>query len=607
MILVDGEKYACEQCIRGHRSSTCKHIKRRLVLVRSRGRPITDSSQRIAITAEEVSKTNITICDGKSERRKKSPDKKKHSCQEEDRFCRRTKCSCCARASLTSSHSSSSASSLTTVSGHTSNSSATSSTTCGCEAECTPVERKNSIFVLKASRRRIYNVDKTSLKLLEPVAEIPNNRVGLEMMHNTSRIKKHGRTSCRSKNFTTGELLLNFQGCGSARTGSCCSNSKNCPKMKYSCSCFPQEKHTKSNTRSTVSVKADNIAKIKSSTAKQKQMYDLFLADMCTLPGTCSCDPSDCKCTDCIEHNGITKDSLKQKPNCKLPSQESTILQVGRPCFDAKDAGKPLDVNLFDQSPKDTSTFPGGGVISFGQVGVQPAVDQPTCPKGLNLGDHPISQAPQNSDFKKTNTALGEVGVKQLNVPFIDNSPESNVSSSSVPECLCEPSECACYNCEKHGIVNGVRMADGVRVSCLNEFPIEMQLAYSMPNYASQLEMESHNSTTAQTTSSSDGHSYDFMVRTEAFPGYESGLTHNGILQRAKSVPVDDVTQPTSGESLVQSENRNANDAGTFAEPKMGEIMIDFSDFDATCNCADGECTCTNCFKHGRFGNVDIV
>ncbi|KAH3682958.1 hypothetical protein WICPIJ_006068 [Wickerhamomyces pijperi] len=54
MILVDGEKYACVQCIRGHRSSTCKHSHRPLVQVRSRGRPALNQSHRIAVTASEL-------------------------------------------------------------------------------------------------------------------------------------------------------------------------------------------------------------------------------------------------------------------------------------------------------------------------------------------------------------------------------------------------------------------------------------------------------------------------------------------------------------------------------------------------------------------------
>lgn len=39
MIIYNGAKYSCASCIRGHRSSTCRHTKRMLVKVRTRGRP----------------------------------------------------------------------------------------------------------------------------------------------------------------------------------------------------------------------------------------------------------------------------------------------------------------------------------------------------------------------------------------------------------------------------------------------------------------------------------------------------------------------------------------------------------------------------------------
>ncbi|QEU62779.1 Mac1 [Kluyveromyces lactis] len=39
MIIFNGEKYSCVSCIRGHRSSSCKHSERMLVKVRTRGRP----------------------------------------------------------------------------------------------------------------------------------------------------------------------------------------------------------------------------------------------------------------------------------------------------------------------------------------------------------------------------------------------------------------------------------------------------------------------------------------------------------------------------------------------------------------------------------------
>ncbi|KAG7820492.1 hypothetical protein KL928_001929 [Ogataea angusta] len=129
MILVDGDKYACEQCIRGHRSSQCQHIKRHLVLVRSRGRPATDSSKRIAIMGEQL-----------------IPADSQHDNHEH----------------------------------------------CGCPQSHNP---ENSVIVLKANKRQVFNVSKKSLKLLDPVIEVPNKQAGLELIANRS----HGRGSCRSK------------------------------------------------------------------------------------------------------------------------------------------------------------------------------------------------------------------------------------------------------------------------------------------------------------------------------------------------------------------------------------------------------------------------
>ncbi|KAI0689544.1 hypothetical protein BC835DRAFT_1368449 [Cytidiella melzeri] len=41
MVLVDDKKYACETCIKGHRSSTCKHTDRPLYEIKKKGRPVT--------------------------------------------------------------------------------------------------------------------------------------------------------------------------------------------------------------------------------------------------------------------------------------------------------------------------------------------------------------------------------------------------------------------------------------------------------------------------------------------------------------------------------------------------------------------------------------
>ncbi|KIY70231.1 copper-fist-domain-containing protein, partial [Cylindrobasidium torrendii FP15055 ss-10] len=40
-VLVNDKKYACETCIKGHRSSACKHTTRPLYEIKKKGRPVT--------------------------------------------------------------------------------------------------------------------------------------------------------------------------------------------------------------------------------------------------------------------------------------------------------------------------------------------------------------------------------------------------------------------------------------------------------------------------------------------------------------------------------------------------------------------------------------
>ncbi|SGZ55101.1 CIC11C00000003893 [Sungouiella intermedia] len=59
MILIDGIKYLCLECVRGHRSSLCRHHTRPLLQVRSKGRPNVvlssgNKNHRIAVFAEEI-------------------------------------------------------------------------------------------------------------------------------------------------------------------------------------------------------------------------------------------------------------------------------------------------------------------------------------------------------------------------------------------------------------------------------------------------------------------------------------------------------------------------------------------------------------------------
>ncbi|OAD05552.1 copper fist DNA-binding transcription factor, partial [Mucor lusitanicus CBS 277.49] len=43
-MLINGIKFACNTCVKGHRSSNCNHIERPLFEIRKKGRPVTQCS-----------------------------------------------------------------------------------------------------------------------------------------------------------------------------------------------------------------------------------------------------------------------------------------------------------------------------------------------------------------------------------------------------------------------------------------------------------------------------------------------------------------------------------------------------------------------------------
>ncbi len=71
MILVDGEKYSCIQCIRGHRSSSCAHTTRPLLEVRQRGRPNSECNYRVVALAD-LDPKNVSIINESKKSRAKS-------------------------------------------------------------------------------------------------------------------------------------------------------------------------------------------------------------------------------------------------------------------------------------------------------------------------------------------------------------------------------------------------------------------------------------------------------------------------------------------------------------------------------------------------------
>ncbi|KAF9012005.1 copper fist DNA binding domain-containing protein [Cyathus striatus] len=66
MVFISDKKYACETCIKGHRSSSCKHTDRPLFEIKKKGRPVTQCEH-----CRELRKTKQVhvkcICESKSE------------------------------------------------------------------------------------------------------------------------------------------------------------------------------------------------------------------------------------------------------------------------------------------------------------------------------------------------------------------------------------------------------------------------------------------------------------------------------------------------------------------------------------------------------------
>ncbi|KAJ7430420.1 transcription factor [Mycena galericulata] len=64
MVLISSKKYACETCIKGHRSSACKHTDRPLFEIKKKGRPVTQCEH-----CRELRKTKQVhvkcICEGR--------------------------------------------------------------------------------------------------------------------------------------------------------------------------------------------------------------------------------------------------------------------------------------------------------------------------------------------------------------------------------------------------------------------------------------------------------------------------------------------------------------------------------------------------------------
>lgn len=695
MILVDGEKYACQQCIRGHRSSTCKHIQRPLVLVRSRGRPLTDSFQRIAIFAEEVqdeNEKNKMLAKEKGTTKnliaaKKCDDNSNSCCSKktlEDTSVPRSfsekKESCCSSKSNIKQEKYSpktySCCSKVAKTQPKVKVEAKVKTTCHCCPHNKPTKdcKQGPVFVLKAAKRQIFNVEKDSLKLLDPVVDVPNSKVGLDLIHKISKSKKHlckdkmirdemkrmiqDRSSCCSKikrvnpsmqktsNSDNKPLIYQFQIPLEKSKNSLCgvtslkdhsnmfdlnaynSNSNrnnninpinnknnNSNSNTYlnnninniSCNNIANDASLFNNNLLSDNIKANNtnlqntnkevpynftvpqttVDKnfVSSSqgtsmvNANQQQLgsngflYDLYIADSCVVPGTCFCDPETCACPGCTEH-GVFRDS-----NLTIKQQFEQF---------------PFTPTEIDKLPDVTSNGKNDFIRPYGQVEIQSSIPlfEQAFLKSLYQG---------NNDLNSINDTTNNNNNDNNDNKHFSNNGTQNSSRASTPDdfedCYCDEDSCCCFNCIKHGIVNGVCINDGRLVSDIMNMPNEIQLSGSQfPLYETSSasthstpdannEINFNNNITSSNLNSSANSSNNYTNLNT--PSY-SHINSNMINRNAPNQQNSQLDSSYNNINFAGNETQNfANNNDEFTNIQLGGLQPLISDEDSDVKLTD--------------------
>ncbi|OWB55711.1 hypothetical protein B5S28_g1588 [[Candida] boidinii] len=784
MIIVEGEKYACEQCIRGHRSSTCQHIKRPLVLVRSRGRPINGSAQRIAIFAEELKKEDVNIINSdqnikssKSTGNKKSQQSELKETKSDNQLeksssgvgscCQPKKSSCC------SSNTKVSTSNINTLESEPKKSSCCSTTkqekltcckppvnikleestnnsiqsinsqqmpssnginnniksadtnpkkSCCCngnskkKSDTTPqtapqnptipssscCSNKNplsndtqdnnqsscsNVILLKASKRHLYNVAKGPLKLLDPVVEIPNNKVGLEIISKINKKKKH--TCCKrrkSKNITSKslsslhgstsslnsltdsvagidlkqnlthqplskdniDLLNSLRNSGNMLNGTFQNDSRQFfENQRYDQRIFQQfqqfqlfqqqlmlhqqqQQQQQQQQYQPLQQQQQLQQAQQQSSQQQPIVYDMFMVDACSvIPSSCCCKDGECHCKGCKVHGSAAKthstkncaaeqEQQQNHQDVELPSSSNLSnpynsgeqqQQEQNGIHDNQD-GEP------SSDPQSPIKFDYSSMVPYGQVKMQPIIplheqafmtmasntsgssmnsvdnsDIETFPVNSNLNSHQIPQQLTNpNDLFKLYQEFAAANALKL-----DESPSTGSTSDSGMDCGCPEDECGCYDCEKHGIINGVRISDGLVVADTpSPSVVESPNSHINENMIANLDRfltsgngynNLHNGTTSN-------------LGTTSFTNFQNNNTEKS--SDNYNFSDENVDSNNTSEAMEMNEDFDQSEENILiAAKKFFETLDTYSDSD--CVCPDDACNCTTCYRHGRF------
>ena len=441
MILIDDCKYSCMECIRGHRSSLCRHHFRPLLQVRSKGRPNVNSTgnpnHRIAVFAEEIEdevvekslkRTPVVIVKasakqvidlisgqiiGPYKESDYAPDPNSRPPPpiiSSDSFINTSVC--CSGNTITKKDKS-----------------------CGC---CTNKSRNkfNKSKILKT-----YLKKRMTSSFINPEQVENNDLKNNEIEQGEGNINQQAEGNTNQQ----AEGSINQQAEGN----------------------ITQQVEGNINQQDTNIIKLEQVPQItKFGEGFQKQndtkpspeskaLYDLVSVPSCSIPGSCCCDDS-CSCKGCMVHGNST-----------LPINEANKMFP----------------NYFEQSYLE-EYVPSEDNIVFNSLGYNQIQrkDEVSLP--------PVSE-PNTANFFAS--LLAE---QSQQVSAMSSTPSEETDSPNSNMCTCSAAECDCYNCETHGIINGCKLEeyflstiDNKLMSMISEYsntqltrPLIEQNKYPQPN-----------------------------------------------------------------------------------------------------------------------------
>ncbi|KAH3674418.1 hypothetical protein WICMUC_003255 [Wickerhamomyces mucosus] len=583
MILVDGEKYACVKCIRGHRSSTCKHSNRPLVQVRSRGRPALNNLHRIAVTesehllsrdesfavkedipeVEQVKKVKKGCCSSKKE-----PENKQHDISKlNNSLCTKSKPvleknpsvvrSCCNHTSFK-----------------------TKSNCSSCKSE------KNGVILLKASKRQFVDVKDGNIDFVAPYSEsnfnIFNNNVNGDLLNNNKRIVSENVSQLKvfkklkvnqvpnpifESNQLTNQLSDTFKAQSINGNG------------------------TKDINKSP---KHYSVSRSKNTFLPLEEVYDMVLSSGCS--NECNCGP-DCSCPGCLIHRSNEElrayGLLGNSPSI-IDGTKSSTPDTSEDNFHRSSSNLPLMSNKTDDYHNNQNHNLYNKIINnfYDHIGNQQnkyshqqnnytndgksndadyinhnndhrqqinntyQTINPNEPYNHyhvhnNISNHDNNRHNCNnnenhdqdnnndttSDLNNDNddiyTTREEVlASSSINFQTIDEFFNPNLFETDV--CYCNDDECICFNCSKHNIKDGIKtLSNGERLNITLE---------------------------------------DFDLLSES------------------------ISRPLAQNIKLENTGENSLDQ------EVNLLKLDYHD----CGCPPDDCECFNCFKHGNYNGIKI-